>query len=210
MAPSGVRRCLPWEMLARLMAGVFGRWLGRRGSCRILRLRSVLVRAAATGLRPGRTSPVTPRPCWRGSVRRAAAGPAAAGGGVGLGAASRQALALYPPFATSLAKCFDYGCFNGNVSALNATTRRIRWTYATMACVVGSPVIAGGTVCIGSIDGNVYALNAATGWRRFDAVDQGLQHWHLWASGRSRERGADAAYSGMKMAVMPAQSASNL
>lgn len=49
------------------------------------------------------------------------------------------------------------------VHALDATTGRVRWTFATKGRVDSSPVIAGGRAYVGSADGRVYAFDLADG-----------------------------------------------
>lgn len=44
---------------------------------------------------------------------------------------------------------------------------RVKWTFATGGRIVSSPVIDAGTIVVGSDDGNVYAIDAATGRRRW-------------------------------------------
>jgi glucose dehydrogenase len=39
----------------------------------------------------------------------------------------------------------------------------LKWSYTTGGKVYSSPAVANGVVYVGSIDGNVYALNASTG-----------------------------------------------
>ncbi len=54
------------------------------------------------------------------------------------------------------------GSDDGTVTALDAATGRLRWTYTTGSRVDSSPAVAGGTVYAGSDDGQVYALDAGT------------------------------------------------
>lgn len=59
------------------------------------------------------------------------------------------------------------------VYALNATTGKTRWSFATKGAVLGSPVISDGTLYIGSTDHYFYALDTRTGkllWH-FDSGD---------------------------------------
>jgi outer membrane protein assembly factor BamB len=44
---------------------------------------------------------------------------------------------------------------------------RVKWTFATGGRIVSSPVIDAGVIYVGSDDGNVYAIDAATGRRRW-------------------------------------------
>src|SRR5262245_4715910 len=59
--------------------------------------------------------------------------------------------------------------FHGKIHALDATTGATLWTFETNSDEVdSSPAVANGIVYFGSDDGNIYALNAATGmlvWR---------------------------------------------
>lgn len=65
------------------------------------------------------------------------------------------------------------GSSDGTVTALNAATGRLRWTYITEGEVVSHPVVASGTVYVGlggvglSGSGGVDALDAATGRLRW-------------------------------------------
>jgi outer membrane protein assembly factor BamB len=58
------------------------------------------------------------------------------------------------------------------VRAIDATTGKSVWNFATRARVDSSPAIAGGRVYIGSSDGNLYVLDAASGEKRGE-VDAG-------------------------------------
>ena len=49
------------------------------------------------------------------------------------------------------------------VHAIDAGTGRRLWTFATRARVDSSPVVAGGRVFVGSTDGRLYMLDAASG-----------------------------------------------
>ena len=49
---------------------------------------------------------------------------------------------------------------NGTVYALETASGGLRWAYTTADPTEASPMVAGGTVYIGSDDGNVYALRA--------------------------------------------------
>jgi outer membrane protein assembly factor BamB len=57
------------------------------------------------------------------------------------------------------------------VHALDSTSGKPVWTFATRARVDSSPVIAGGRVYVGSNDGRLYVLDRARGTRlaEFDA-----------------------------------------
>lgn len=60
------------------------------------------------------------------------------------------------------------GSGDQNVYALDATTGKRKWTFATGDVVHASPAVANGVVFIGSWDRNVYAIDAASGrekWR---------------------------------------------
>ena len=58
------------------------------------------------------------------------------------------------------------GCVSGRPSSRN-------WAYTTGGQVYSSPAVADGTVYIGSYDGNVYALDAATGHIRWTYTTSG-------------------------------------
>jgi outer membrane protein assembly factor BamB len=61
-----------------------------------------------------------------------------------------------------------YGKENGTLYAVNPTTRAKVWEFQTEDHIVGSPVVAGNTVIVGSSDGILYALDATQGvekWR---------------------------------------------
>jgi outer membrane protein assembly factor BamB len=57
------------------------------------------------------------------------------------------------------------------VHAIDTTTGKPAWTFATRARVDSSPAVVGGRVFVGSNDGRLYVLDAATGEKRqeFDA-----------------------------------------
>lgn len=44
---------------------------------------------------------------------------------------------------------------------------RLRWTHTTGSIAYGGLAVAGGAVCVGSFDGKVYAMDAATGHLRW-------------------------------------------
>lgn len=44
----------------------------------------------------------------------------------------------------------------------------VRWTFPTRGAVISSPVVAGGTVYVGSSDNHLYAIDAATGQEFWD------------------------------------------
>lgn len=56
------------------------------------------------------------------------------------------------------------------ISATNAAQLALKWTFKTGGPIAASPTIANNTVFVGSWDGNMYSLDAATGvqkWRTF-------------------------------------------
>ena len=78
------------------------------------------------------------------------------------------------PFYSSAALLSDRIIFGGRdkfVRALNRTTGKEIWNFATRGRVDSSPAIAGGRVYVGSADGRLYVLDAATGAKKseFDA-----------------------------------------
>ena len=52
---------------------------------------------------------------------------------------------------------------SGNSTSTAPTTNHVLWSYTTGNAVESSPVVAVGVIYVGSDDGKVYALNAATG-----------------------------------------------
>lgn len=58
------------------------------------------------------------------------------------------------------------------VHAIDASTGKPAWTFATRARVDSSPVVAGGRVYVGSSDGRLYVLDAASG-RKLSEFDTG-------------------------------------
>ncbi len=73
------------------------------------------------------------------------------------------------------------GAYNGRVYALNSTSRLVgysfpeesagEWVYPreeSIGDIVGSPVVAGGILYVGSADGNLYAIDTATGKLAWD------------------------------------------
>jgi outer membrane protein assembly factor BamB len=62
-----------------------------------------------------------------------------------------------------------YNPYENVISSANAGQLGIAWSYATGGVVESSPAVVGGIVYIGSNDGYLYALNAATGalqWKK--------------------------------------------
>jgi outer membrane protein assembly factor BamB len=75
------------------------------------------------------------------------------------------------PFYSSAALLNDRIIFGGRdkiVRALNRTTGKEIWNFATRGRVDSSPAVAGGRVYIGSVDGHLYVLDAATGMKRWE------------------------------------------
>jgi outer membrane protein assembly factor BamB len=66
-----------------------------------------------------------------------------------------------------------FGTFDDKLYALDARTRKVRWTYKTGDDVKGGPVFFAGAVYFGSYDGNVYAVDAKTGKLRWSSEAQG-------------------------------------
>jgi eukaryotic-like serine/threonine-protein kinase len=54
------------------------------------------------------------------------------------------------------------------IHAIDATTGKRSWTFATRARVDSSAVVAGGRVYVGSSDGRLYALDLATGQKNWE------------------------------------------
>jgi eukaryotic-like serine/threonine-protein kinase len=54
-----------------------------------------------------------------------------------------------------------------------AVLHGVRWTFRTGAAVISTPVVASGTVYVGSSDHNLYALDAATGALRWKFATHG-------------------------------------
>ena len=65
-----------------------------------------------------------------------------------------------------------YNPYENILSVANVARLTARWALATSGAVESSPAVAGGVVYIGSDDGHVYALKAATGARLW-AYDTG-------------------------------------
>jgi len=90
------------------------------------------------------------------------------------GARRGLALALVAALAASCAQgepMFRGGPGHAGVSAERAPRElhRVKWTFATGDRIVSSPVLDDGVVYVGSDDGSVYAIDAATGrlrWQR--------------------------------------------
>jgi outer membrane protein assembly factor BamB len=67
----------------------------------------------------------------------------------------------------------DWPVFRGNPALQGvaqgelADDPQLRWTFDTGGEILSSPVIAGGTVYVGSCDGSVYALDLTTGNKRW-------------------------------------------
>ena len=60
-----------------------------------------------------------------------------------------------------------FGSGDGNLYALDASSGRLAWTFATRDVVHASPAYANGVVYVGSFDGDFYAVDAATGRERW-------------------------------------------
>jgi outer membrane protein assembly factor BamB len=62
-----------------------------------------------------------------------------------------------------------FGSWGGRLSALDAATGRLVWSYQTGDDIKASAAYADGTIYVGSYDGRLYALDARTGRRRWVA-----------------------------------------
>jgi len=60
-----------------------------------------------------------------------------------------------------------FGCGDGNLYALDATTGALRWKFATGDVVHSSPAYDSGTLFFGSWDSYLYAVDAATGQKKW-------------------------------------------
>jgi len=56
-----------------------------------------------------------------------------------------------------------FGCGDGNVYAVDASTGLLQWKFPTRGVVHASPAVANGVVYIGSWDSTLYAIDAETG-----------------------------------------------
>jgi outer membrane protein assembly factor BamB len=80
---------------------------------------------------------------------------------------------VLPALALTLSACDwpEFGLYNHGsrdsadtgISLSNVASTKLDWTATTGAAVVSSPAVVNGVVYVGSIDGNVYALNATSG-----------------------------------------------
>jgi outer membrane protein assembly factor BamB len=74
---------------------------------------------------------------------------------------------------TSAHAADDAAMFRGNAAHTGVYTGRaiavpdLKWKFSTKGKVIASPALAGGTLYIGSTDGNFYALDAASGTQRW-------------------------------------------
>ena len=104
------------------------------------------------------------------------------GGGIGsfLACAPTTTTAIYSTPAVDSGMVY-IGAYNGRVYAVNSTSRVVgysfpeesagEWIYPreeSIGDIVGSPVVAGGILYIGSADGNLYAIDTATGKLAWD------------------------------------------
>ncbi len=60
-----------------------------------------------------------------------------------------------------------FGCGDGGIYAVDATSGLLRWKVTTGDVVHASPAVVDGTVYIGSWDSNLYAIDARTGQTRW-------------------------------------------
>jgi outer membrane protein assembly factor BamB len=65
-----------------------------------------------------------------------------------------------------------FGTFDNRLYAVDAKTKRVRWSYKTGDDVKGGPAYSHGTVFTGSYDGKVYALDARNGKLRWSSASQ--------------------------------------
>lgn len=75
-----------------------------------------------------------------------------------------------PPLETSLIvrplvheELVYIGTSNGNLSALDRQSGRLRWAFSARSGITASPILAGDTIFFGTGDGKLFALNAKTG-----------------------------------------------
>lgn len=62
-----------------------------------------------------------------------------------------------------------FGSWDKKMYALDATTHRVKWSFAAGDEIKDGPAYANGTIYFGSYDGKVYALDARTGRKRWSA-----------------------------------------
>ncbi len=86
----------------------------------------------------------------------------------GDGSASRSPLRVHAIDAASGQERWRHAVAADGLFALDATTGEEQWYFTTTGPVYhSSPVVANGTVYVGSKDGNVYAVDATTGAERW-------------------------------------------
>jgi outer membrane protein assembly factor BamB len=64
----------------------------------------------------------------------------------------------------------------GNYSGATPTLQTLAWKFKTGGRVISSPAVAGGAVYVGSSDGNIYAIDRATGTQRWKFATKGPVH----------------------------------
>ena len=64
----------------------------------------------------------------------------------------------------------------GNYAGEAPTLQTLVWKFKTGGRVISSPAVAGGTVYVGSSDGNIYAVDRATGAQRWKFATKGPVH----------------------------------
>ncbi|HKP30536.1 MAG TPA: PQQ-binding-like beta-propeller repeat protein [Gemmatimonadales bacterium] len=64
----------------------------------------------------------------------------------------------------------------GNFAGAAPTLQTLVWKFKTGGRVISSPAVAGGTVYVGSSDGNIYAVDRATGTQRWKFATKGPVH----------------------------------
>jgi outer membrane protein assembly factor BamB len=70
-----------------------------------------------------------------------------------------------------------FGAWDGKIYALDARTRKVRWTYQTDGEIDSSPAYQSGTLYIGTNGGSVYALDARSGRLRW-RFDGGREYFY--------------------------------
>lgn len=61
------------------------------------------------------------------------------------------------------------GCNDGNMRAVSATSGSVLWSFSTVCGISGEPAVDSTTVYFGGQDGYVYALDRATGQRKWSS-----------------------------------------
>ena len=66
-----------------------------------------------------------------------------------------------------------FGCGDGNLYALDASTGALRWKLQTGDVIHASPAYADGAVYVGCRDSNLYAIDAQSGTEKWRVNNQG-------------------------------------